>query len=50
MLQLLLTKKTIFLNMVLEKGVSEHDMRSERLRGKKRNTKKERGAKKRKKG
>jgi len=32
--------------MVLEKGVSDDDMRNERLRGQKRNAKKERGAKK----
>ena len=36
--------------MVLEKGVSEDDMRSKRLRSKKGNAKKERGAKKGKKG
>jgi hypothetical protein len=36
--------------MVLEKGVSDDDMRNERLRGQKRNAKKERGAKKRQKG
>jgi hypothetical protein len=45
-----LTKKAILLNMVLEKGVSDDDMRNERLRGQKGTAKKERGAKKRQKG